>query len=209
MKPSFLLIILLISLFQQSNSHGRFMKPPNRSSVWRDPEFSSQNPPKNYEDNELFCGSVHQTENPGTKCGGILKFKSTFFKSQIYNNSKYFYTVCGDPQSDPVPRANEVGGKWYQGIITGQYKTGDVIEVAVELTMSHKGFMEWRLCTDYQTETQDCFNKHLLQKADGTGSRVPVTETGWYKANLSLPAGVSCSHCVIQWNYRGGKFVSL
>lgn len=34
--------------------------------------------------------------------------------------------VCGDPQSDPVPRANEVGGTWYRGIITGQYRAGQV-----------------------------------------------------------------------------------
>lgn len=69
--------------------------------------------------------------------------------------------------------------------------------------------MEWRLCTDYQTETQDCFNKHLLQKADGTGSQVPVNETGWFKTNVVLPSGVTCSHCVIQWNYRGGKWTVM
>jgi len=169
-------------LFGSGDGHGRFMKPPNRSSVWRDPQFQNMNPPKNYNDNELFCGSVHQAENPGNECG-----------------------VCGDALSDPAPRANEVGGTFYRGIITGQYKAGQVIDVAVELTMSHKGFMEWRLCADHNTETQDCFNRNLLLKADGSGSRVPVAETGWYRTSLVLPQGLTCTHCVIQWNYRGGN----
>ncbi len=68
---------LLIYFLQESDSHGRFMKPPNRSSIWRDPQFDSQNPPKNYNDNELFCGSVHQNDNPGTQCGGQFQTQTS------------------------------------------------------------------------------------------------------------------------------------
>lgn len=75
----------------------------------------------------------------------------------------------------------------------------------VELTAAHMGFMQWRLCTDRNTETQQCFNKHVLQLADGSGSKLPVDKTGLYKAKLRLPSGVKCNECVIQWNYRGGN----
>ncbi|CAL8113858.1 unnamed protein product [Orchesella dallaii] len=173
--------LLFLYFIIQISGHGRFMKPVSRSSIWRDSHFDNQNPPKNYNDNELFCGSVHQPTNPGDNCG-----------------------ICGDAYSDSVPRDNEVGGKFYKGIITGQYSPGQVIEVAAELTMSHKGFMEWRLCDNFNNNNQACF-KHLLMRADGLGSRIPVNSTGWYTTKLILPTGLSCSHCVLQWNYRGGN----
>lgn len=65
-----LLSVLVLFHVQESHSHGRFVKPPNRSSIWRDPAFASQNPPANYNDNELYCGAIHQAENPGSNCGG-------------------------------------------------------------------------------------------------------------------------------------------
>lgn len=67
--------------------------------------------------------------------------------------------------------------------------------------------MEFRLCTNPEAgETQDCFNKHLLQRADGQGSKVIVDKgTGWYKTKYRLPAGVTCRHCSLQWNYRAGN----
>lgn len=62
---------LFLYLVQESHSHGRFMKPVSRSSIWRDPDFAGYNPPKNYNDNELFCGGIHQADNPGSNCGGM------------------------------------------------------------------------------------------------------------------------------------------
>lgn len=79
-----------------------------------------------------------------------------------------------------------------------------VIDVEVELTRSHKGYMEWRLCNNPKTETQSCFNQYLLHKSDGSGSKLPVEETGWYKTKLRLPPRVTCERCIIQWNYRAG-----
>jgi hypothetical protein len=79
------------------------MDPPSRSSIWRLPEFSSLSPPINYNDNELFCGGRHQEDNPGNNCG-----------------------VCGDPISQPKPRANEIGGRFYAGIITRTYNASQV-----------------------------------------------------------------------------------
>jgi len=99
-----LAVLLCFGLAINIDGHGRFMKPPNRSSIWRVPEFASLSPPTNYNDNELFCGAVHQAENPGTNCG-----------------------VCGDPISQSSPRDNEIGGKFYKGIITGTYVAGQVL----------------------------------------------------------------------------------
>lgn len=84
------------------------MRPPNRSSIWRVPEFAGQNPPANYDDNQLYCGGLHQADEPGSNCG-----------------------VCGDRASDPTPRPNEIGGTWYRGIITGDYQSGQVIDIEV------------------------------------------------------------------------------
>lgn len=76
----------------------------------------------------------------------------------------------------------------------------------VDLTTGHLGYMEWRLCTNRNTETQDCFNQNLLQLANGSGSKLPVDRgTGLYSTQLRLPAGVRCNECVIQWNYRAGN----
>lgn len=103
-------------------------------------------------------------------------------------------------------------GEWYRGIITGRYTAGQIIDIDVELTQSHLGFMEFRLCTNPGNgagETQACFNQHLLQRADGGGSRVTVDRTGWYNIRYRLPANVRCARCVLQWNYRAGKKLLL
>lgn len=82
-------------------------------SVWRIPEFKSLNPPINYEDMALFCGGVHQKAVVGGNCG-----------------------VCGDSYSQPVPRDNEIGGRYYRGIITGRYTSGSVIILDVLIFLS-------------------------------------------------------------------------
>lgn len=151
--------------------------------MWRVPEFQSFNPPPNWNDNELFCGARHQADNPGTDCG-----------------------VCGDSLAHPAPRANERGGQFYRGIITGRYTAGQNIHIEIDMTQYHRGFMEFRMCDNPGAgETQACFNRHLLQRADGGGSRTEVTRTGWYSMQYRLPAGVRCGRCTLQWNYRAGK----
>jgi len=176
-------LVLVAAAFDTANAHGRLWKPTSRSTVWRVPEFANQNPPPNWTDHELYCGGRHQAEDPGMDCG-----------------------VCGDPLSQATPRDNEIGGRYYAGIITGRYTSGQIIDVEVELTAAHLGYMEWRLCTNTATENQNCFNANLLQRADGAGSRLQVTNgPGWYRTQLRLPSGVRCSHCVIQWNYRAGN----
>jgi len=177
------IVILALAFIASVHGHGKMMRPPSRSSVWRVPEFSQFNPTPNWSDNELYCGALHQADDPGTNCG-----------------------VCGDPISQAQPRDNERGGKYANGIITGRYTAGQVIDVEVDLNAAHLGNMEWRLCTDANRETQDCFNQHVLQRADGRGTKLAVDQgPNWYRTQLRLPAGVTCNPCVIQWNYRAGN----
>lgn len=106
------------------------------------------------------------------------------------------------------PRANEFGGSFHRGIITGRYSAGGVIPIEVQLTAAHLGFMEFRICANPQNggETQGCFNQHLLQRVDGQGSRIVVDRgPATYSANFRLPGGLRCANCVLQWNYRAGN----
>jgi len=173
-------VLLVVALAIQVNSHGRLMNPVNRSSVWRVPQFAGQNPPTNWNDNEIWCGAAHQTDNPGTNCG-----------------------VCGDPLNQGVPRPNERGGSWDRGIIAATYNRGQNILIETELTQSHLGFIEYRLSCG--AETQAALNQNLLQRADGGGSRITVTGTGWYRFQFRLPANVNGARCTIQMNYRAGN----
>ncbi|ODM90931.1 hypothetical protein Ocin01_15752 [Orchesella cincta] len=163
--------------------HGRLIVPPSRSSVWRLNQFVSQNPPINLNDNELHCDGVLQADEPGSNCG-----------------------VCGDSILQNIPRDNEINGNFYRGIITDSYSAGQIIEVQTDITATHRGHMEWRLCTDPKNETQACFNQHVLHLATGFGgTKVPVSKAGRYRTKLLLPEAVQCDHCIIQWNYRGGN----
>ncbi|GFQ64711.1 chitin-binding type-4 domain-containing protein [Trichonephila clavata] len=167
----------------QVQGHGRLFEPPSRSSMWR---FGYNTPP-NYNDNELFCGGlyVHSIINRG-KCG-----------------------VCGDPYHLRQPRPNEAGGKYGLGIIVRNYTTGQVIKTTIDLTANHLGYFEFRICPNNDTkriEDQDCLNKYPLQLADGSGTRFHVESwyMGWIDVYLQLPPKLTCSQCVLQWEYRGG-----
>ncbi|KAG4071265.1 hypothetical protein HA402_003969 [Bradysia odoriphaga] len=73
------------------------------------------------------------------------------------------------------------------------YTAGQIIDIDVDMTQYHRGFMEFRLRTSPGNgagETQACFNQHLLRRADGGGSRTEVTRTGWYAMRYRLPANV-------------------
>uniref|UniRef100_T1JDM2 Chitin-binding type-4 domain-containing protein n=1 Tax=Strigamia maritima TaxID=126957 RepID=T1JDM2_STRMM len=177
-------IILLSTLVCIVLGHGRLRDPPSRSSAWRE----GFNTPANYNDNELFCGGfTNQWLRNGGKCG-----------------------ICGDPWQNPTPRANELGGKYGKGVITRTYKKGQVISTTIELTTTHKGWYELRLCplaagTDKTDATQECFDKHILQQADGSSGRIKVTAQKIYKVDMKLPNDVVCEHCVIQWHYNAGN----
>nr|KAG5692218.1 hypothetical protein BaRGS_009818 [Batillaria attramentaria] len=82
-----------------------------------------------------------------------------------------------------------------------------VMDVRVDITANHKGWFEFRLCphNDPSTPiTQQCLDQYLLQMADGSGTRYQLGgQTGYVDLKLKLPAGLTCSQCVLQWKYHG------
>lgn len=170
-------------LLPMVTGHGRLLDPPSRSTMWR---YGFNNPP-NYDDNQMYCGGVQvQYERNGGKCG-----------------------VCGDPWHES--RLHEPPGMYANGIIVRKYSPGEVIKVVIELTASHKGWMEFKICPNddpKKTVTQDCLDKHVLQIADTRNSKHHITSENSYqkiKLNLQLPPAVKCKACVFQWKYNAGN----
>lgn len=80
-----------------------------------------------------------------------------------------------------------------------------MIDIEIDLTTSHLGNMEFRLCANPQNgENQNCFNQNVLQLVNG-GTKLPAGPTGLMRAQVRLPQNVRCDRCVIQWNYRAGN----
>jgi len=155
--------------------------PPGRSTAWR----HGFNTPINNEDNELFCGGFeNQWRVNAGRCG-----------------------VCGDPYQGP--REHEAGGKYASGTIVRTYQTGQVIPVYVQLTANHEGWFEFRMCENndvHKAITQECLDEHLLELADGSGTRYKITSDMYHvQTKLRLPEGVQCEQCVIQWLYNAGN----
>jgi len=178
--------LLCCILIRETESHGRLMIPPARNSMWRE-GFPN---PVNWDDNELFCGGAQvQHELNGGKCG-----------------------VCGDPWHVKQPRPHEAGGKYGNGIIARRYVAGQVIKIFVDLTTNHKGYFEMSLCPNNDQKkpiTQECLQKHKLT-VDGTNSTryyIPVDAPRQAKLyfQVKLPDYLTCSQCVLQWNYTVGN----
>ena len=116
--------------------------------------------------------------------------------------------ICGDPWQGP--RAHEAGGLYATGALVRRYRPGSAIRVVVELTASHKGWFEFRLCPNnniHKAATQKCLNRYLLKIWGGGGPRYKVTQSspGKHIIYLSLPKGLQCSQCVLQWKYNAGE----
>ena len=82
-----------------------------------------------------------------------------------------------------------------------------MIDVTIEITNNNLGYFEFRLCPKKSADeltTQECLDQNLLSLEDDT-TRYPITSfgTGFYNIKVQLPAGITCSNCVLQWYYRG------
>ncbi|XP_046555463.1 uncharacterized protein LOC124264736 [Haliotis rubra] len=172
--------ILALTLWMKVKGHGRLLVPPSRASMWRE----GFNTPKNYNDNQLFCGGFYNQQSHGGKCG-----------------------VCGDPWQGP--RDHEAGGKYATGTIGATYSQGQKVTVTVAITANHLGWFEFRLCpvNDMKVRaTQACLDSNLLALADGSGTRYPIgSASKRYHVDVILPSKVSCSQCVLQWKYHTGN----
>ncbi|XP_071515351.1 uncharacterized protein [Panulirus ornatus] len=162
--------------------HGRLVDPPSRASAWR----FGWNTPVDYDDNEGFCGGFnHQYQSQGGKCG-----------------------ICGDAW-DENPRPHEAGGKYATGAIVMQYAVGQVVDIQVDITANHKGYIEFKICPNNNPSveaTQDCLDQHPLYLADGSGLKYQVPYyIGIHLIQVRLPPDVTCSQCVLQWRYVAGN----
>lgn len=83
----------------------------------------------------------HQHEVNGGKCG-----------------------ICGDPY-DALTKDHEApDGKYANGIIVGEFQAGDIIDVTIEITANHKGYLVFKLCPNDNIlldPLQDCFDKYV------------------------------------------------
>ena len=112
---------------------------------------------------------------------------------------------CGDTWSDPSPRPNDEGGLYGTGIIVANYTQEDVIDVQIQITTNHGGFLEFRLCADKtsadELTTDECLDKNLLEFEDGSTRYILGISDGQpttVNLKVRLPAGVSCQYCVLQ-----------
>ena len=81
--------------------------------------------------------------------------------------------------------------------------------MTVDITANHLGYFEFRLCADKKSldelANQECFDKHLLQLADGSTRYQVGSNTGYHDVLVKLPDGVTCQYCVVQWTYTAGN----
>ncbi|KAF5300927.1 hypothetical protein FQR65_LT09090 [Abscondita terminalis] len=162
------------------SGHGMMLDPPNRSSLWR---YNSSFP-KNYDDNQNFCGgfATQWDVNQG-KCG-----------------------ICGDAFGDPIPRANENTGTYGLGFVVKSYAPGSVIDIGIKLTANHLGKFSYSLCKlddSSQPETENCFVNLYSESGE---QWFPVYSGQFLITNrVKLPAQFTCDHCVLRWYYRTGN----
>ncbi|XP_068623737.1 uncharacterized protein [Battus philenor] len=171
---------LLSAQWAGVRAHGRLVEPPSRASAWR----YGFDTPHNYNDHELYCGGfTRQWQRNGGKCG-----------------------VCGDAWDAPAPRAHELGGRFGRGVIVRRYTPGALVTIKVELTASHMGFFEFRLCEEPKATTQECLDRNVL-KLEGSNSTKYFPKDGnkVYEMKYRLPEGLECTHCVLQWKYIAGN----
>ncbi|KAJ8674249.1 hypothetical protein QAD02_005511 [Eretmocerus hayati] len=195
-----LTVIFVVSMLiiHETASHGYLRRPPGRSSAWRDFEEL----PKNYDDNALWCGNVHQDKkNPRStaRCG-----------------------VCGDHILMPRPRPNERGGIYGKGRIVQSYVENEKIVAVVMITKEHEGHFNFSICPLEQgsrkfEETEECFDKNPLMgriispysvesmSFDIPGPGLSINQNGYYEIELQLPAGLTCERCSFRWEYTAGN----
>lgn len=114
--------------------------------------------------------------------------------------------LCGDSYDEV--RKNEAGGIYANGYIVKKYYQDDqFMNVTVDVLSNIGGYFEFHLCpNDNVTSpiTQECLDKYPLT-IEGYGSRYVPDTAVKHSLFLKIPDGVTCSQCVLQWKWIGGK----
>ncbi|VVC94563.1 uncharacterized protein LOC126973912 [Leptidea sinapis] len=172
-------MIALSAFVVSVSGHGRVLDPPGRASMWR----KGYPTPHNYDDDGLNCGGFHTQ----------------------YGVNHGLCGACGDAYNMATPRTHELGGKYGLGIIVAEYEAGEVVEMTVQLSVYHKGYWYFKICTDPTSESnQECFDEHQLELEDGGYLYYPSTG-GTFTVRYRIPDDISCEHCVLQWRYVAGN----
>jgi len=130
---------------------------------------------------------------------------------QVEGNKKC--PPCGDAVGDRKPLAHQAGGKWAKSIIARNYTAGERITVKAEVTNSHGGYIEFKLCPHDNFKkpvTQRCLDRYPLEVRGKRNGRVPVTaeygDTQDIDVEVILPKSITCDQCVIQMTQHTEQF---
>ncbi|CAG5134367.1 unnamed protein product [Candidula unifasciata] len=183
--PGLLLAAILVTGFPTyTHGHGRLLKPPSRMSGY----LAGLPMPVNYNDHEMNCGGRKvQWDQSGGKCG-----------------------ICGEPWPGPKNYERPSGVMAQHQIRTATYLENAVIIIRLQITVSHRGWHEFRICNVARSggveATQACLDRTLLADENmQTRFSKGTTSTGFFDFHLVLPAGLTCDHCVIQWKWKCGN----
>ncbi|CAC5359099.1 unnamed protein product [Mytilus coruscus] len=112
--------------------------------------------------------------------------------------------VCGDPW-DSNPRPNEMGGKYFNGLIARTYHTDDShIDIEIEVEKNKHGYFEFRLCpevSDNNPVSQECLDRFPLEIV-GHGQRFYPSSARNVYLQIAMPEGLVCERCVLQWKWH-------
>lgn len=129
------------------------------------------------------------------------------FQVEIQPDGSRNCGLCGDPVTDPEPRPNENGGIYAPTVILTRYfESGSTAEISIYNNYPNQlGFYEFRLCDNgTYTPTQECLDENLLFIEDSNDYKMPVPGQGLNRIQVQLPAGLTCSHCLLQWRFKKG-----
>ncbi|KAK3713146.1 hypothetical protein QZH41_010058 [Actinostola sp. cb2023] len=165
--------------------HGYILDPAARNACWQ--KGFPQSCGEEWTMDEKNCGAFStQWKKNGGKCG-----------------------VCGDAYHLKIQKY-VYPGSHATGTITKTYDEGQEIELDLMITVTHKGWSEFRVGDiGARPITQD--KLRYLLPISGSGGETRwyhnkyVKGKGSYKIKLQLPAGLTCKHCVLQWWWKTGN----
>jgi hypothetical protein len=153
---------------------------------------------RNVQHNSNYCASCLNAGGPGVVFSKGLPGR---------------HGVCGDPWN--AARDHEAGGKFATPRrVAAVFNQGQTFKAKITLTANHIGRWSLRLCaippgssdaSERRIATQGCFDKTILQRADGRGPFTLVPKNVMsFDVVYRLPRGLKCERCVMQWVYETG-----
>ncbi|XP_045584597.1 uncharacterized protein [Procambarus clarkii] len=176
-------MFLTLFLVAQAAGHMSLQEPPARNVMWR---MGFNDLPAHADDDYLIC---HE-KSARNKC-----------------------PPCGDSADTPPPHPHEGGGQWATGIISRTYTMGQVMNIHVNVTRSHGGSIEFKLCPHDSIATpvdQRCLDRYPLEIVGSNSRSVPIrapyNSPEQISVRVRLPPGVACDQCVLQMTNTAEEF---